>query len=56
MLFMAAMVAVRYNETFRNFYNHLIANGKKKLVAIIAVMRKMIVTANARLRDALVEA
>lgn len=55
-LFMAAMVAVRYNETFRNFYNHLIANGKKKLVAIIAVMRKMIVTANARLRDALVEA
>ena len=55
-LFMAALVAVRYNETFRTFYVRLIADGKKKLVAIVAVMRKMIVTANARLRDAMAAA
>lgn len=55
-LFMAAMVAVRYNETFRDFYDRLIADGKKKLVAIVAVMRKMIVIANARLRDAIAAA
>ena len=55
-LFMAAMVAVRYNETFRNFYDRLIADGKKKLVAMVAVMRKMIVIANARLRDAIAAA
>ena len=52
-LFMAALVAVRYNQTLRGFYNRLLADGKKKLVAIVAVMRKMIVIANARLRDAL---
>jgi transposase len=55
-LFMAAMVAVRYNETFRDFYDRLVASGKKKLVAMVAVMRKMIVIANARLRDAIAAA
>ena len=55
-LFMAAMVAVRCNETFRDFYDRLVASGKKKLVAMVAVMRKMIVIANARLRDAIAAA
>ena len=55
-LFMSAMAAIRYNQAFRDFYVRLIGAGKKKLVAIVAVMRKMIITANARLRDALAAA
>lgn len=51
-MFMAALVAVRYNEIFRAYYDRLIKNGKKKLVALTAVMRKMIVIINAKLRDA----
>lgn len=51
-LFMAAMVAAKHNPTLGPFYERLIAGGKKKLVALTAVMRKMIVMANARLRDA----
>lgn len=51
-LFMAALVAVQHNETFRTFYDRLIVSGKKKLVALTAVMRKMIVMLNAKLRDA----
>ena len=33
------------------FYDGLVARGKKKLVALIAVMRKMIVICNAILRS-----
>jgi transposase len=49
-LFMAALAAARYNPTLRAFYNKLIANGKKPLVALTAIMRKIIVIANAKLR------
>ncbi|RUT99120.1 IS110 family transposase, partial [Mesorhizobium sp. USDA-HM6] len=34
------------------FYKRLVDNGKKRKVAIVAVMRKIVVTLNARLRDA----
>lgn len=50
-LFMAAMSAARYNDDLRAVYQRLIANGKKKLVALTAIMRKIIVISNARLRD-----
>jgi transposase len=46
-LYMAALVASRYNEKMRQFYDRLIANGKPKKVALVAVMRKMIVILNA---------
>lgn len=52
-LFMAALAAARHNPTLRDFYQRLKNNGKKPIVAIIAVMRKIIVIANARIRDAL---
>jgi len=52
-LFMAAMCACRFNSELKDFYERLIANGKKKKVAIIAVMRKLVVIANARIRDEL---
>lgn len=50
-LFMAALSAARHDTTLSAFYKRLRDNGKKPLVALTAVMRKMIVIANARLRD-----
>lgn len=51
LLFMAAMTAGKYDPQLKPFYQRLITQGKKPLVALTAVMRKMIVMANARLRD-----
>ena len=51
-LFMPALRAAAGKGEFAPFYKRLIANGKKPMVAIAAVMRKIIVTLNARLRDA----
>lgn len=51
MLFMAAMAARNSNSNLKSFYNRLIESGKKKMVALTAVMRKIIVIANARIRD-----
>lgn len=50
-LFMAALVASRHSPALKPFYQRLITNGKKPLLAIAAVMRKLIVIANAVLRD-----
>lgn len=51
MLFMAAMAARNSNSWLKSFYNRLIEAGKKKMVALTALMRKIIVIANARIRD-----
>lgn len=53
LLFMAALSAARYNPALNVFYERLIANGKKKIVALTAVMRKIVTILNARIRDAL---
>ena len=50
-LFMAAMVARRFNPVFKAFYEHLIAAGKPKMVALTAVARKLLTVLNAILRD-----
>lgn len=50
-LFMGAMVAARHNPTLKAFRDRLIAAGKPKLVAIIAVARKLLTILNAILRD-----
>lgn len=50
-LFMAAMVAARHNPLLKNFRDKLIAAGKPKLVALIAVARKLLTILNAILRD-----
>lgn len=50
-LFMAALVAGQHNPQLRTFRQRLIEQGKKPLVALVAVMRKLIVIANAVLRD-----
>jgi len=50
-LFMAAMAARNSNSSLKEFYEKLIAKGKKKMVALVALMRKIIVISNARLRE-----
>jgi transposase len=37
----------------KTFYERLDARGKKKMVALVALMRKILVIANARLKEAL---
>jgi transposase len=51
-LFMAAMAARNHNPDLKAFYTRLVKKGKKPLVAITAVMRKLITIINARIRDA----
>lgn len=51
-LYMAAMSAMRHEPRLRDFYQSLRARGKEAKVAIVAVMRKMLVILNARVRDA----
>ena len=46
MLYMAALAAKRHDPGFRTFANRLIARGKKKKIALVAVMRKLIEAAN----------
>ncbi len=48
---MPALVAARYNAPLREKYMRLTATGKAAQVAITAIMRKLIVLANALLRD-----
>jgi transposase len=50
-LFMGAMVAKRHNPVLKAFFDKLVAAGKPKMVALIAVARKLLVIANAILRD-----
>lgn len=50
-LYMAALSVVRHDPVFRTFYARLRARGKTGKVALVAVMRKLIVVLNARMRD-----
>ena len=50
-LFMGAMTAMRWNPTLRAFHQRLRSAGKPKMVAIIAVARKLLTILNAILRD-----
>jgi transposase len=50
-LFMGAMVACKHNPVLKAFRNRLVAAGKPKLVAIIAVARKLLVILNAIIRE-----
>lgn len=50
-LYMAAVVAARFNPIIKTFYEHLLAAGKKKKVALVACMRKLLTILNAMVRD-----
>ena len=49
-LYMAAVVATRYNPTIKTFYHRLCGLGKAKKVALVACMRKLLTTLNAMLK------
>ncbi len=46
-LFMAAMVAVRFNPVLKEFYERLLQRGKEKKVALVACMHKLLTILNA---------
>ena len=50
-LHMAAVSASRYNPVLAETYKRLVAAGKPKMVALIAIARRLITIANAILRD-----
>jgi transposase len=50
-LFMGALVAMRHNPTLKAFFQRLVAAGKPKMVALIALARKLLIILNAILRD-----
>ncbi len=50
-LYMATLVATRYNPRIKSYYEHLLGLGKVKKVALVACMRKLLIILNAMLRD-----
>jgi transposase len=50
-LFIAAMVAARHNPALKLFRDRLVAAGKPKRLALIAVARKLLTVLNAIIRD-----
>lgn len=50
-LYMAALSAIRCNPVMREFYQRLLARDKPKMVALIAVARKVLTILNAMIRD-----
>ncbi len=44
---MPALVATRFNPDLKRLYDRVVANGKHTKVAITAVMRKLVIIANA---------
>ena len=50
-VYMAALVAIRWQPEFKAFYQQLRARGKPAKVALVACMRKFLVVLNARIRD-----
>ena len=51
MLYMAALVAVRFNPVIKAFYERLIGKGKLKKVALTACMHKLLIILNAMMKN-----
>jgi transposase len=50
-LYMATLVATRFNPVIKAYYNHLLKMGKIKKVALTACMRKLLIILNAIVRE-----
>jgi transposase len=50
-IYMPALVAIRFNPPLKAKYRALRDVGKPAKVAIVAIMRKLVIIANALLRD-----
>ena len=53
-LYMISVTLLRWDEKIKAFHQNLLRRGKKKKVALTAVMRKVLIQLNARVRDALI--
>lgn len=51
LLYMPTVSAIRHNPVIRRFYQHLLAAGKIKMVALTACMRKLLTILNAIIRE-----
>lgn len=49
-LYMAALVGTKHNPVLREFYERLLAKGKAKKVALVAVMHKLLTILNSMLK------
>ena len=49
-LYMAALAATKWNPVIKAFYQHLLASGKAKKVAVVACMHKLLTILNAMLK------
>lgn len=50
-MYMATLAATRFNPVIRTHYRQLLARGKRKKVALVACMRKLLTILNAILRE-----
>lgn len=50
-LYIAALPAIRFDPVMKALFQRLREKGKPGKVALVAVMRKMIIILNARMRD-----
>lgn len=50
-LFMATLVATRHNPKIKRFYQHLLLQGKEKMVALVAAMRKLLIILNSMVKQ-----
>ena len=50
-LYMAAFNAVHRKNAFKEYYDQLIARGKKRKVALVATMRKLLTTLNTMIKN-----
>ena len=50
-LFMPTIVAKQHNPTIKRFHERLVENGKPKMVAIIAAMRKLLTIINVMIKE-----
>ena len=51
MLYMTALVAVRFNPVIKAFYERLLGKGKPKKVALTACMHKLLIILNAMMKN-----
>jgi transposase len=48
---MATVTAMRHNPVIREFYHRLVKAGKKKKVALVACMRKLLTILNTIIKE-----
>ncbi len=49
--YMPTLVAIRHNPDIKAFYERLLKNGKSKMTAVVACMRKLVVLLNTLIKE-----